>query len=268
MKKLIPLLMTAAIALTAFTACATNDKTPNGSETAKPQKTEILVDVEPTGSEPPGPEASDPSALFKGALQHYIWFMSQDDKSPARSFQFKDGKVTVGTSSVKKGGSPEVKEETVPYQIGADQICIDLPEGKLEIPFQVKEKHLMLGQGNCITMEQVIDGLQGYWKIPDGKLPNELGDQPQQVICIKEDQISKGTASYETFTKEGESNYVAEAKGSYEILPGAFESELADAAHLSFVIKDGAALPCYDGEPMPVFFKNYKQYDEHLPTLP
>ncbi len=168
------------------------------------------------------------------AISKNTWLFNGGGDTLLNYIDFKEDKASVGQISIDGNGAHDNGSNEYAYTISDTDITVTTDGGELVIPYSLSGQEISLGKGEYLSMSQVEEGLQGYWKYSY----NSFGKQ-EGYLLVDHGKLKSESATEAAGGSSGEYYYYGPYEGSYTIGLGCFETDMFKGSSWFYNIIDG-----------------------------
>ena len=190
-------------------------------------------------------EAAEANKGFENvisALNGNTWYFNGGSDTILNSISFSDTEATIAQVYYDGNGKHDNGSNSMTYIVDDTAVHVTTADGgTLDIPYSLNGDTVALGENDFLTIEQIDEGLQGYWtcesksSFGNSKFNIYIGDG----IMISEsasEAIGGSNGEYYYYGPSGDSSY----KGTYYKLEfGGFDTDMRKGSNWFFNIIDG-----------------------------
>lgn len=171
-------------------------------------------------------------------ISENMWLFNGGGDTILNYIEFKEDKATIGQVYYDGNGKHDNGVNECNYTISDESITVITAEGgEIRIPYSMSDGKISLGDGEYLTLEQVEEGLQGYWKYTDH---SDLGNTDSEgYLLVDHGTLKSESASEVQGGAKGEYYYYGPYEGTYTLGVGVFDTDLFKGRNWFYNIIDG-----------------------------
>lgn len=186
-------------------------------------------------------EAGENRAAYSevfAAISENMWLFNGGGDAILNFIDFKEDKATIGQIYYDGNGEHDNGTNEYNYTISDESITVATTEGgEIVIPYSMADGNLTLGNGDYLTLDQVEEGLQGYWKYT---AHSDFGNTDSEgYLLVDHGTLRSESASEVQGGAPGDYYYYGPYDGTYTLGFGVFDTDLFKGHNWYYNIIDG-----------------------------
>lgn len=177
------------------------------------------------------------------AISDGMWVFNGGDDLTLSYIRFGENKAKVGQVFFDGNGRHDKGTQDCEYSITDESIVVSGSGEDLVIPYSISEGDITLGSGEYYTLEEVDEGIQGYWRYTTSFFGKGEG-----YLLVDHGTLESEKAHTSSGGAPGEYSYFHPDEASYTLGIGYFETEMFNGNDWFYNI--------IDGEPVVLYFDN------------
>ena len=170
------------------------------------------------------------------AVSANVWVFNGGSDTILNVIAFKQNKAAIGQVYFDGNGFHDNGVKEYAYIISDENITVTIDEGELTIPYTMSGKEVTLGNGDYFSLEQVEEGLQGYWEC---KKKSVINKGVEDHLLVDHGTLRSEGAAEALGGEPGEYYYFGPEEGTYTLGIGKFKTTMRHGDEWFYNIIDG-----------------------------